>query len=60
MTSSLGLSSRVTSRTVSSNWPTPRWLSISHGMGMSRPWAAVNAARVSTPRLGEQSNRTMS
>ena len=55
-----GLRIRCTSCTVSSSWPTPRWLSISHGMGMTRPWLAVSALRVSTPRLGEQSSRTTS
>ena len=49
-----------TSATVSRSWPTPRWLSISHGMGMISPWLAVSALSVSTPRLGEQSSRMTS
>ena len=49
-----------TSVIVSRSCPTPRWLSISHGIGMITPWAAVSAFRVSTPSEGEQSTRMMS
>ena len=34
MTRSFLLRILLTSRTVSSSWPTPRWLSISQGIGM--------------------------
>src|SRR6478735_229440 len=50
----------LTSCTVSSSWPTPRWLRVSHCKGISTPLAAVRATVVKMSRVGGQSSRTTS